>query len=83
MVAMRKDITFEHYIYLKGFSTKGTSYHKIKADKGVPAFANLCYSYIRDGNLLAFQELINECKKFELELATAKSTKRTKKHDSK
>lgn len=62
---MRDKMTPEKWLYLKGYTTKGTGYHKIKAKKGAAkAFCDLFYE-IKKGNFLHFQELINEIKEMD------------------
>ena len=58
---MTKKTTLEKYLYLKGYTTKGTSYHKIKTNKGISkAFVELFFNHLKDGNVLELQRLVNE-----------------------
>ena len=62
---MIKQITLEKYLYIKGYTTKGTSYHKIKTNKGIAkAFVDLFFNNLKDGNVLELQRLVNEFKEF-------------------
>lgn len=56
-------ITPEQWLYKKGYMTKGTAYHKNTPKKGASkAFYDL-FAEIHNGNLLYFENLINEIKK--------------------
>jgi|Laugresu1bdmlbsd_1035121.scaffolds.fasta_scaffold179608_1 hypothetical protein len=58
---MIKKLTLEKYLYLKGYTTKGTSYHKIKTNKGIAkAFIELFFNNLKSGNVLELQNLVNE-----------------------
>jgi hypothetical protein len=61
-----KKITLEKYLYLKGFTKRGTSYHKIKTNKGIAkAFVELFFNNLKDGNVLELQKLVNEFKDYD------------------
>ena len=58
-----KQITLEKYLHLKGYTTQGTSYHKLKCDQGISkAFKELFFDNLLKGNVLEFQRLVNELK---------------------
>ena len=62
---MKKQITLEKYLYLKGYTTKGTSYHKIKTNKGIAkAFYDLFFKNLKNGDVLKLQKLVNEFNDF-------------------
>ena len=63
---MSKLLTLQKYLYLKGYITKGTSYHKIKNKKGIGrAFVELLFNNLKEGNVLELQRLVNEFRELE------------------
>ena len=50
----------EKWLHLKGYTTKDTAYHKIKANKGGMKALIDIFNELDKGNFLHFQELINE-----------------------
>ena len=64
---MARQITLEKYLYLKGYTTKGTSYHKIKTNKGIAkAFVELFFNHLKNGDVLELQKLVNEFKELNI-----------------
>jgi hypothetical protein len=64
---MKKPITLEKYLYLKGYTTKKTSYHKIKTNKGIAkAFVDLFFNHLKNGDVLELQKLVNEFKELNI-----------------
>lgn len=62
-----KPLTLEKYLYLKGYTTKQTSYHKIKTNKGIAkAFVDLLFNNLKNRDVLELQKLVNEFNQLEL-----------------
>lgn len=60
-----KKLTLEKYLHLKGYTTKGTAYHKIKTNKGIAkAFKELFFDNLVKSDVLALQNLVNEFREF-------------------
>jgi hypothetical protein len=57
-----KKLTFEKFLYKNGYTTKKTSYIKIKADKGAVRFAKDMYDIIITMDFVKFQELVKNNK---------------------
>lgn len=57
----------EQWLYKKGYTTKGTGYHKNTPKKGSSkAFYDL-FQEVHNGNLLYFENLINEVEEMKKE----------------
>ncbi len=57
---MQKQLTFEKYLYLTGYITKGTSTHKIKANSGACKFAKDIFQLLNNMDFIEIQNKIKE-----------------------